>query len=441
MLRRISDFFVALVHRYMVDPLIFAILLTFAAFLLALLVGNACLHNLFAFWGMGVFNLLSFAMQMVLILVTGFAVAKSRAVGLLLERVASLPKTKGQAVVVVFLGSAIASLVNWGLGLVVGAFLAKRVTRNCKGVPFGFLVATAYSGFIVWASGLSSSIPLISATPSSPMNFAEKEFGYILPLKATLLCITNVLPTLLTILLVPILFLLIMPKRDEFVEIPEEEISSEGKGALDTPAKRLENSWWVSRAFLVLILVAFVVRVSTSKSIDINTVILFMLCLGVALYPSVMEYANAISKGAALVGPMILQYPLYGGIQGVLEHSGAGSAISAWFIGFSSAQTLPFWSYVSSFLLNFFVPSGGGHWVVQGPIMMEAAKALDANPATVALAVAVGESVGNMLQPFWALPLLAIAGLGVRDIMGYCVLVFVLGFILYGSSLLLFPFG
>jgi len=425
----------------MVDPLIFAILLTFAAFLLALFVGNASLPDLFAFWGMGVFNLLSFAMQMVLVLVTGFAVAKSRAVGLLLERVAAIPRSKGQAVVVVFVGSAIASLINWGLGLVVGAFLAKRVARNCKGVPFGFLVASAYSGFIVWESGLSSSIALISATPSSPMNFAEKVFGHILPIGTTLLSITNILPTCLILCLMPVLFLIIMPSKEEFVEIPEERVAWEEKGRLDTPAKRLEHSLWISRTFFLLLLAAFIIRVVSSKSIDINTVILFMLCVGVGLYRSVMAYANAIAKGAALVGPMLLQYPLYGGIQGVLEHSGAGSAISSWFVTFSSAKTLPFWSYVASCLLNFFVPSGGGHWVVQGPIMMESAKELGASPSIVAVGVAAGDAVANMLQPFWALPLLAIAGLGVRDIMGYCVLVFVLGFVLYGGSLLLFPFG
>ncbi|MEE2862128.1 MAG: TIGR00366 family protein, partial [Pseudomonadota bacterium] len=102
--------------------------------------------------------------------------------------------------------------------------------------------------------------------------------------------------------------------------------------------------------------------------------------------------------------------------------SGLAASLSEWFVSISTAQTLPFWSFIAAGIVNIFVPSGGGQWAVQAPVMLPAAQALGADLPRVAMAVAWGDAWTNLLQPFWALPMLGIAGLQAKDIMGFCVI-------------------
>lgn len=430
MLRGIASFFVKLMQAWMPDPFLFATILTFLSFALALInSGEPHLGD----WAEGVFRIFPFSMQMVLILVTGHALANAPPVFRLIGRIAQVPSSQGQGAVIVLLGAAFGSLLNWGFGLVVGAILAQRVAYRLKSCDYGFLVAAAYSGFIVWESGVSSSIALISATKGSPMNFAEKVYGSAIPLSQTLLVPLNIVPVVLTLASLCLAFLLMQPKVTHHLEVPLEK--AEERPDRSTPAAKLEESRPVSFLLGLLVLLALVAR---GGSMDINGVILAMFGLGLLLHRSPIAYVGAINEAARTVGPLLIQYPLYGGIQGVLEGSGVAALLSDAFVQISSSATLPFWSYCASCILNFFVPSGGGHWVVQGPIVIEAAKTLGASVPATAMGVAFGDQVANMVQPFWALPLLAVAGLSVRDIMGYCVISFSIGFVIFGASLLVF---
>lgn len=442
MLNRIAGFFVRVMLRWMPDPFLFAVLLTFVAVGIGVGLRPGGSWSLLGAWAEGLFRILPFAMQMVLILVTGHALANAPSVHRALGRLAAWPRTPAHAVVVVLLGAAAGSLLNWGFGLVVGAVLARRVGARVRGADYGLLVAAAYSGFMVWESGLSSSIALISATPGSPMNFAEKVGGAALPLSQTLLTPLNVVPVVVTLVLLPVLFVGMQPRAGKGRPAPEgleDEAPAPDRGAVMTPAQRLEEARPVSWLLGALALAGLVARLSSGGTLDINAVILAMLGLGLWLHRTPMTYVRAVNAAARTVGPLLIQYPLYGGIQGVLESSGAAAALAGSFVRLSSAWTLPFWSYVASCLLNFFVPSGGGHWVVQGPIVAEAARTLQASQAATAMGVAFGDQVANMVQPFWALPLLAVAGLSVREIMGYCVISFAVGFAVFGAALLVFP--
>ena len=142
-------------------------------------------------------------------------------------------------------------------------------------------------------------------------------------------------------------------------------------------------------------------------------------------------------NAARVTGPLILQYPLYGGIMGIMTATGLAGVISKWFLAFSTGRTLPFWTYVSSLIITFFIPSGGGHWAVQGPFMLPAAKQLHSSFPGTTMAVAMGESVANMIQPFFALPMLAIAGIPMRRMMGFMVITFLVALVVFGFSLLL----
>ncbi len=442
MLQRVAAFFVGLMLRWMPDPFLFAVLLTFVAIGASVGLRPGESWSLLGAWAEGLFRILPFAMQMVLILVTGHALANAPSVHRALGRLAAWPRTPAHAVVVVLLGAAAGSLLNWGFGLVVGAVLARRVGARVRAADFGFLVAAAYSGFMVWESGLSSSIALISATPGSPMNFVEKISGAALPLSATLLTPLNLVPVAVTLVALPLVFVGMQPRAGRVRPAPdagETENPPPSSREAMTPAHRLEEARPVSWLLGALALAGLVARVSSGGTLDINAVILAMLGLGLWLHRTPMNYVRAVNAAARTVGPLLIQYPLYGGIQGVLEASGAAAALAGFFARLSSAGTLPFWSYVASCLLNFFVPSGGGHWVVQGPIVAEAARALHASQAATAMGVAFGDQVANMVQPFWALPLLAVAGLSVREIMGYCVISFAVGFAVFGGALLVFP--
>ncbi len=442
MLNRVATIFVNLMQRWMPDPFLFAVLLTFVAVGVGVGLRPGESFGLLGAWADGLFRILPFAMQMVLILVTGHALANAPSVRRALGRLASWPRTPAHAVVVVLLGAAAGSLLNWGFGLVVGAVLARAVAMRVRGADYGLLVAAAYSGFLIWESGLSSSIALISATPGSPMNFAEKIGGAALPLSATLLTPMNLVPVAVTLVALPLVFVRMQPRAGQVrpaPEGPEDEAPAPDCGAVWTPAHRLEEARPVSWLCGGLALAGLAARLAAGGPFDINAVILAMLGLGVWLHRTPMNYVRAVNAAARTVGPLLIQYPLYGGIQGVLEASGAAAALAGFFVRLSSAWTLPFWSYVASCILNFFVPSGGGHWVVQGPIVAEAARALQASQAATAMGVAFGDQVANMVQPFWALPLLAVAGLSVREIMGYCVVSFAVGFAVFGAALLVFP--
>jgi short-chain fatty acids transporter len=172
--------------------------------------------------------------------------------------------------------------------------------------------------------------------------------------------------------------------------------------------------------------------------LDINGFIFIVLMLGLIFHWRPIRYVRSFESGAKTVGPILLQFPLYGGIMGIMTGTGLAGIIAQSFVTFSTQHTLPFWSFISSNIISLFVPSGGGHWAVQGPFMVPAAVKLHVAPAITAMATAMGEQTANMIQPFWALPILAIARLGIKDIMGYCVIALVIGLVLFGGSLLIF---
>jgi short-chain fatty acids transporter len=145
---------------------------------------------------------------------------------------------------------------------------------------------------------------------------------------------------------------------------------------------------------------------------------------------------NEAIKGA---GGIAVQFPLYGGIQGILIGTGLAGIIAKWFIAISTEFTYPFFTFIAGGVINMFVPSGGGQWVVQGPINIPAAIELGVSPAKVAMAIAYGDQWTNMIQPFWALPLLGIAKLGTKDIMGYCTMVLLVSGVIMSAGLLFLP--
>lgn len=440
MVKRLSAFFTGVVHRFLPDPLIFAILLTALVFALALGLTPKTPLDLVLLWGDGFWNLLKFAMQMALVLVTGHALASSAPVRRMLARGAALATTPARGVMLVTFASAVACAINWGFGLVVGAMFAREVARRQPASDYRLLIASAYIGFLTWHGGLSGSVPLVAATKGNPM---EKVAGLI-PVSETLLTGYNIFATLALIVTLPFLTRLMMPAPADVVAIDPALLRDDvdaprpiGQGA--TLAERLEESRLLSWLVGGLVVAYLVARSLTRGFIlDIDTVNLIFLAAGMALHRTPMAYARAVTAAARGTAGIMIQFPFYAGIQVMMEQSGLGGVITNAFVHVASKETFPFLAFLSSGLINFAVPSGGGHWVVQGPFIIPAAQALGVDLGKAAMAIAYGEAWMNMAQPFWALPALAIAGLGVRDIMGYCVTALLFSGLIFTAALVLF---
>ncbi|HWR38170.1 MAG TPA: TIGR00366 family protein [Patescibacteria group bacterium] len=423
MIQAISRGLTTVVGRYLPDPLIFAILLVVITFVLGITItpnGPVAMVQMF---GDGFWNLLAFSMQMALVLVTGHALASSPLLRQGMRRLAAVAKTPEQGVMLVVFMSSICSVINWGFGLVVGALFAREVARRITNSDYRLLIASAYIGFLCWHGGLSASVPLVAATKGNPM---EKIAG-IIPLSQTLFTPFNLFITLALIVTLPFLCKMMMPKPEDVVAVDpalleEEASTAKTLGPNATFAEKLEESMLLSLvigAFGVAYLGMYFAQ--NGFNMNINTVNMIFFTAGIVLHKTPMSYMRAVTNAARGTAGILIQFPLYAAIQVMMEHSGLGGIITNWFVNIANKDTFPILVFFSSGIINFAVPSGGGHWVVQGPFVIPAAQALGADMGKATMAIAYGEAWMNMAQPFWALPALAIAGLGVRDIMGYCV--------------------
>lgn len=427
MLTKAAKPLVKLVDRYLPDPYIFVLLLTLVVMISAVVAEQKTPMDVISYWGDGFWALLSFSMQMLLVLVAGFMLASSPPIKKLLDAIAGLAKSAPQAIILVTLVSLAASWINWGFGLVVGALFAKALARKVR-VDYRLLVASAYSGFVVWHGGLAGSIPLTIATAG---HFSESQIG-IISTSETIFASFNLLLVLILFVVMPLVNRFMLPEEKDSIYIDPkalENVSSEesntvhASNAITRPADTLENSrllgWSVGGAGLVYLGYYFAVQ---GGSLNLNLVNFLFLFLAIVLHQtprSLLQSLNEAIKGGAGI---VIQFPFYAGIMAVMMQSGLAQSISEGFVAIASAESLPFWSFISAGIVNIFVPSGGGQWAVQAPIMLPAAEALGADVARVAMAVAWGDAWTNLIQPFWALPVLAIAGLKARDIMGFCLM-------------------
>ncbi|WP_133105387.1 short-chain fatty acid transporter [Psychrobacter sp. S4(2024)] len=437
-MKGITRFSNSLMEKYLPDPFLFVIILTVVIFVLGLGLTDSSPLQMVAFWGEGFWALLAFSMQMVLVLVTGFVLASSPIFKKGLGKLASLAKSPGSAIILVTLVSLAASWINWGFGLVIGALFAKELAKRVENVDYRLLIASAYSGFIIWHAGFSGSIPLSIATAGHP--FADK-IG-IIPTSATIFASYNLIIVVALIVIVPLLNRLMMPKKEDTVTVdprllvePIDEVLPEKSDM--APAERLENSWILSMIIGALG-IAFIVYyfVQNGFALTLDLVNFMFLFLGIIFHGTPRKYLIAVQEAVKGAGAIIVQFPFYAGIMGMMTASGLAGVMSEAFVNISSAETLPLFAFLSAGLVNFFVPSGGGQWAVQAPIMLEAAEMLGSDPAKVAMAVAWGDAWTNMIQPFWALPALAIAGLKAKDIMGFCVIVLIVSGVVIGLGLL-----
>lgn len=424
MLNRAAQPLVRLVDRYLPDPYIFVLILTLVAFAAAMGIEGQSPVAVMAMWGDGFWGLLTFSMQMLLVLVTGFMLASTPLVKGILNRLASIARTPGQAILLVTYVALIASWINWGFGLVVGALFAKALARQIK-VHYPLLIASAYSGFVVWHGGLAGSIPLTIATPG---HFTEQTIG-IIGTGDTIFAFFNIAIVLALFVVVPVVNRLMLPEEKDSFFVDEARIRDPEvpEITITRPAEHLENSrilaWLIGFSGIAY---AFYYFLQEGGGLNLNIVNFMFLFLAIVLHQTPRRLLISLNEAVKGGAGIVIQFPFYAGIMAVMTDSGLAQTISSGFVSIASAETLPFWSFISAGLVNIFVPSGGGQWAVQAPVMLPAAQELGANIPRVAMGVAWGDAWTNLLQPFWALPVLAIAGLKAKDIMGYCLMLLII---------------
>jgi short-chain fatty acids transporter len=445
------------VERLMPDPYLFAIILTLiVAALVALLVHGASPGGMLKAWYGGVWgsqNIFTFAFQMVLILVTGYTLAEAPVLKRAIVSIASKPRNQVQGALLCFGVSAVLSLLNWGLGLVAGALVARQVAKRFTDAHFGYLIAAAFMGFIVWTQGLSSSIALANTDSSSPINVIHKMTGITVPLRLTIFQPYSWLSVILVLALLALAIWRMAPTHSlapDPAVFEEEDQPAIGTKGSKTFAEWLENLWVLN----VLVFAAGIAYFCISDlALNISSMIMLFTITSALLHRTPIRFIRAFTGAAKVSGPLLLQYPLYGGLVGLLgylpAHAGdkvkpLQTLLAQAVVSGATQYTLPFLTFIGSLIISLFVPSGGGHWAVQGPIAVDSALALgQRSPAylgLISMTVAVGEGVANMIQPFWLLPLLAIAKLNVRQVMGFTIVAFVIGFVVLGATALIAPY-
>ncbi|ETA53346.2 short-chain fatty acid transporter [Rhodobacteraceae bacterium PD-2] len=432
MLGFLSRPMVRIVDRYLPDPFVFVLILTLVAGIAAALTQDASPLEIVTFWGDGFWSLLTFSMQMLLVLVTGYLMASTPLVRRGLAALAGLAGSAGGAIVLVSLVSLAASWINWGFGLVVGALFAKELARIVK-VDYRLLVASAYSGFIVWHGGLAGSIPLSIATEGHP--FAE--ITGVVPTSDTIFSVYNLCIVVALFIAVPLVNRAMMPPEKEAVYVDPALLADDPytRPESPTPADRLENSLALSVLVGAAGVAWLIQYFATGGGLSLNVINFLFLTLAILLHGTPKNLLNALSDAVKGGAGIVIQFPFYAGIMAIMVQSGLAASISEGLVGLASATTLPFWSFLSAGVVNFFVPSGGGQWAVQAPVILPAAEALGADLARTSMAVAWGDAWTNMVQPFWALPILGIAGLRAKDIMGFCVVHLILSGIIIAVGL------
>lgn len=456
---RVGQVMNRLAARFVPSPFILAALLTGLTLLVSLSAGRSLEGKglgdrlsmvLVDGWFAGLYGAggLTFAFQMVLVLVTGYAFALSPPVQRLIDGLAAVPRTAAQASALVALVACVSGYIHWGLGAVAGALLAREIGRawheQGRALHYPLLGAAAYSGLLVWHGGLSGSAPLKVAEDK---HFLLDVVG-VIPADQTLFSALNLCVTGSLVLVVVASYALLTPSDPESMT-PFRGLARVGDGpgregegdaargasdqAQDASSRQHPAIAFLERSpFIPLLLgglglaaVGHEFWAKGFKGLNLSTVNLFFFSAGLMLHASPRAYLEAASEGARGAVGIVLQFPLYFGILGMLKASGLIVQLSDLFVAISSTTTFPIFTFLSAGLVNLFVPSGGGQWAVQGPVLMPAAKALGVEPAKAIMALAYGDAWTNMLQPFWALPLLGIMGLKARDIIGYTTLIFV----------------
>ncbi len=433
MLRKLADFFVRVMDRWMPDPYLFAALLTFVTYILCLIFTPTKPLAAIEIWSGSIWGLLTFTMQVSTTLVMSGALIRTKPLTAFLHWLCGFAKSPWWAYAITAFVGGLFSLLSWACGLVAGAFVAKQMAKVVKGCHYPLLVASGYGGFVIWHMGYSSSVGLLIATPG---HFLEKTIG-VIPVSQTIFAPYNLITAIFLLITIPILMAALAPKKEEVIELDpgiieaEEAASKIVETYRNVPADKMEKAQIINLILGLAGVYGLFMYYAKGGSMTMDSMNLSFFVFAVVLSRTPRELIRNIAESGKSLGALVFQFPIYAGIMGLMVKTGLAAVIASWFVAISNNTTLPLWTFLSAGIVNFFVPSGGSQWAVQGPIMTEAARQMGVDVSRVSMAVAWGDQWTNMIQPFWALPMLAIAGMKAKDVMGYCTMTLIYSGIIF----------
>ena len=445
-------------------PFTIAVLLTFLSIFLALFfTGDSSLGliprglSIINYWEQGLWNssLLVFAMQMMLMLVLGHVLALSKPVNKGIEYMTAYCNTTANAAFWVCLLTLLVSLFNWGLGLIFGAIFARKVAENAQKnqwpIHYPIIGACGYSGLMVWHGGISGSAPVKAAESGHLESLMTGIYNSeqlaklpeLLSFSDTVFSTMNISLSLVLLIVLPCCMYFI-GKRSTVKEYQLSNMAIEDKEQKLEGAEKLDHS-----KLLAAILGAGIIAFAFYKAVILpdtfnlnfispNFINFTLLGLGILLHGNFYRFLKAIDNAIGGASGILIQFPLYFGIMGIMKHSGMINHFSEFFVSISTETTFPIFTFISAGIVNVFVPSGGGQWAIQGPIIIEASQQLGISISKNVMALAYGDQLTNMLQPFWALPLLGITGLKAKEILPYTLILMFVGAVIFISGLLIF---
>jgi len=431
------------------DSMVFVAALTIVVFLMGLSMTKHGPLELLDDYAKGFWVLLTFAMQLTIMMITGFVVADSKIVKRGLVKLVDMPKTAKATLIMYCLIVGFLSWLHWGIGIMVSIVMGKEVAARKRGlgIHYPLLGAASYSMMMIMANGPSQSAPLLAATPG---NFLEQTLGGLIPLTDTALSPFLLVFMAIQYLTLPLLFVLLLPKKENAVEIDDATYQEftylqpeADKNEVLRPAERWERSKVLLSligAGILLWVVKFIVINGMGK-LDLNVINFAFFGVGMLLHGTPRSFVASVKQGVGTTSGVIIQFPLYAGIFGLISYSGLAHVITDWFISISTPRTYSWIVLIYTTIMDFFVPSGGSKFAIEAPYIIPAGKQLGISASHIINAYSTGGQLANNIQPFWALPFLAAYKLRFQDILPYTFVVFVYTLILGSALFLLFPHG
>jgi short-chain fatty acids transporter len=430
-------------ERWVPDAFVFALVATLVVVVAGVAATPSTLGQVIDAWGRGFWDLIPFTLQMAMVIITGHVLATSGPMRRLIRVVAGWPSTPRAAVALVTFFALASSWLNWGFSLVFSAVLAREVARRVEGVDYRALAAASFLGLgSVWAQGLSGSAALQMATPGAlqPAIRDIVAFGGVVPggiitFTHTIFLWQSLVSVVVEMIVVTTVMWLATPPSSRARTAQQLGIDLGAGEMADAPAPpSISPGAWLEHSpiltwLIVGIGVAYLVRYFQAagdplNALNLNIVNLIFLMTGFLLHGTPARLMHAVQAATPAVWGVILQFPFYAGIAGVITSTHLNEQLANLFVRVSTPATFPPLVAIYSAVLGVFVPSGGSKWVIEAPYVMAAAHELRVHLGWVVAAYDLGEAVANLLQPFWMLPTLGLFHLRARDVMGYTFVVF-----------------
>lgn len=448
--------FVNIYKALLPSPFTIAIVLSFFAFVLALLFGTGVEnefkpYTILTYWEKGIWNanLLVFTLQIILMLVLGHILAISSPVNTFITSVIQHLNTSAKAAACITFLTMVVAFFNWGLGLIFGAIMARKLAEESLRydwkLNYPLIAAGGYSGLMVWHGGFSGSSLSKVAEPghlaSLSTNLPHHSIADAISYSDTVFSSMNII-TSLTLLIIAPLSMYWIAKKTKAPPIQLKTKFNTSQTETIEGAEKLDhaNTFGISVGLIILLYVLYKMFwvIGFTQYFTPNNINLLLLGMGFLFHKNFRNFQNALNEAISGAAGILIQFPLYFGIMGILQDAQLIAQFSEFVALSATPASFTYFTFCSAAIVNVLVPSGGGQWAIQGPLLIQTANEIGAPLAKNILAFAYGDQLTNMLQPFWALPLLGITGLKAKEILPYSLFLFAIGLPIFLIALWLF---